>query len=228
MEKRPASTLAASFILNDRRYRGPRRWRYLPVAAVLALLTAACAGDNGSPAPTAEPTAEQTSEPTARPTAESPGGTAQDWATCESTEAGYSVDYPAGWETNSGDVLPPCSLFDPESAETEAGTEISTDIAVAITVQPVSLEEIRSGSSLGQTTLEEREETVNGRAAVRSEQESTGEGLYPPGLVSTQWLVSADGETISASTYDSGEMPYGEKQDILDEMIASLDLLEGD
>lgn len=204
-----------------------RRWRYLPAAVVIALATAACAGDGGSSAPTAEPTAEQTAQSTTRPTAESPGP-AQDWATCESAEAGYNVDYPAGWETNSGDVLPPCSLFDPESAETEAGTEISTDIAVAITVQPVSLEEIRSGDSLGQTTLQEREETLNGRAAVRSEQESTGEGLYPPGLVSTQWLVSANGETISASTYDSGEMPYGEKQDILDEMIASLEVLEGD
>lgn len=200
------------------------------MVAIFALTTAGCAGDNGSSAPTAEPTpastAEQTAEPTTQPTVQSPGP-AQDWATCESAEAGYRVDYPAGWETNSGDVLPPCSLFDPESAETEAGTEISTEIAVAITVQPVSLEEIRSGSSLGQTTLQEREETVNGRAAVRSEQESTGEGLYPPGIVSTQWLVSANGKTISASTYDSGELPYPEKQDILDEMIASLEVLEG-
>lgn len=51
--------------------------------------------------------------------------------------------------------------------------------------------------------------------------------MYPPGLASTQWLVSANGETISASTYDSGEMPYGEKQEILDEMVASLVVLEG-
>src|SRR5690606_21358777 len=33
---------------------------------------------------------------------------------CVNPREGYSVSYPAGWHVNPGDVLDPCSLFDPD------------------------------------------------------------------------------------------------------------------
>lgn len=145
------------------------------------------------------------------------------WITCESPEAGYRVDHPTVWSTNAGDVLPPCSLFDPEPFEVPEGTEIPAGLAIAITVEPPAA---GGGSGSGERVLSEREDSVDGYPATRLEAESTGEGLFPAGMRSTRWIVAAHGERIVARTHDRGTLAYEEKQTVLDRMMETLVVLD--
>lgn len=44
----------------------------------------------------------------------------------------YTVDYAAGWHTNSGAVAGACGCLDRHSSTVEAGTELVTDIVLNI------------------------------------------------------------------------------------------------
>ena len=184
------------------------------MAAITASLVAlaACSGSGGDDAGRGTTTTSTTDDTDARA-----------WATCVSEAEGYRIDHPAEWSTNDGDVMPPCSLFDPDPIEVPEQTQIPTDIAVAVTVEPVSAP---AGGGLGERVLSERDTTVDGRAATRVEVEATGEGLFPAGLRTTRWSIDAGDGRIVARTHDEGSLAYEEKQDVLDEMVASLVVLD--
>lgn len=178
-----------------------------------------------TPTPTAATTAtaSPTAIATATPTEEDASSTAG-WVACENDRDGYTVRHPRDWETNEGDVLPPCSLFDPDDVEVERGTEIPFAIAAVFRVEPVALERAAAGGD-AEEELDREETTVDGRDAVRREVESSGEALRPAGLRSTIWLVATgDEETLVATTHDAGALEYAEKQDLLDRMVDSLEL----
>lgn len=177
-----------------------------------ALVVAACGGDDG-----ADPTTTTATTSTTTSTTE-PQEAA--WTRCTNDEDGYSVEHPRDWVTNDGDVVPHCSLFDPEPIEAEEGTEIPADIAVAIYVDPVPFAEV--GESAGDEVLEEEDRTVDGRRALRQQVRATGEGMYPEGRLSTRWRVDLEGRTLFASSHDVGEPPYDEKVEVIDRMAASL------
>lgn len=213
---------------------GNHRRRGAVVAAVAVVLAACGGGDEDFerteppatvPTPTAAATASPTPSPQTTPTPTPTQAETDDvatWASCTNEEHGYTVEHPEDWQTNDGVVLPPCSLFDPGEVEVERGTEIPLDIAVAIRVEPVSLERITRGGR-GEEELDREEATAAGRDAVRREVEATGDALRPAGLRSTFWYVSLDeGQTLVASTHDAGDVSYGEKQDVLHRMIESL------
>jgi predicted small secreted protein len=103
---------------------GPLRAAFV----VLALLLAACNGNGDDTADTTtRPPVDETTTTT------EPDG---EWATCENPDEGYEVGYPADWESNAGDVMSPCSVFHPEPFEVPEATELPTDLAVAISVDP--------------------------------------------------------------------------------------------
>lgn len=78
----------------------PRSIRALIFGAFLPVLVAACAGEatdspvseDATPAPVEEVTFNR----------------------CSNPSAGYTLEYPQAWYTNSGDHLDPCRLLDPE------------------------------------------------------------------------------------------------------------------
>jgi hypothetical protein len=178
----------------------------LALVAVAALL-AGCGDDDGDGA--------------ARTTTSTTGDAG--WEECRHGEGIYSVEHPADWRTNSGDVLPTCTLFDPEPISVERGTEIPLDVAVSITVERVPAERIVEGDD-GEV-LDEREATVAGRSATRIEAEASGDLLHPEGTLTTRWVVPIDGSrSILARTHDIGDVDYERKQDVLDAMVRSLTL----
>ncbi len=65
--------------------------------------------------------------------------------------------------------------------------------------------------------------TVDGRAAVRMESESTGGGLHEPYFRAYQYFVDLGEETMVATTYDAGEPTFERRRRILDAMMRSFD-----
>ncbi len=184
-----------------------------PIVLILMLVLAAAACEREAaeqPPPVLEesPTGEQALGETSR---------------CSNPEIGYSVAYPAEWQTNPGDVMPECSLFDPAPIEVTPGTEIPFDIAVVIRRESVPFATI-AGEQRGQREMLREETTVAGRPAVRLETENTEALLRPEGARSYRYLLDLGGETLVAATHDAGELPYERKKQILDEMIATLQL----
>jgi hypothetical protein len=186
--------------------------RVLALAASVMLVAAACGDDDADPPDT---TPADTTTTTAPPDDESA------WVTCENPESGYTIEHPQDWTTNDGTVIAECSLFDPEPTEIEPGTEIPLDIAVLIVVDPVEAEQAWSEGP-GEEELSREEATIDGRDAVRQEIEADGSGFLPQGMRTTRWVVDLDDRSLIASTYDTGEPPYDEVVEVLDEMIETL------
>lgn len=137
----------------------------------------------------------------------------------------YSIEYPADWHVNSGDILNPCSLFDPDSIVVPENSEIPVEIAVSIDFEPVDFATLTE-DALGRRDLSRESATIDRREAVRIEGESTGAGLFEPGLRSYQYFIDLGDTTVIASTYDAGTLPFERKCQILDAMMATLDLLD--
>lgn len=198
---------------------------------VAAITLAACQpGEEPPTSPTTDATPQETAATaaptsTATPTERTTDGDATaGWVRCDNDADGFSVEHPPDWETNQGDVLPACSLFDPGDIEVERGTQIPFDIAATFRVEPVALDRIADGEP-SEEELSHEGASVDGRDAVRREVESSGEALRPAGMRSTFWLVAvADDETLIAGTHDVGELDYRNKQQTLDLMIESLEL----
>lgn len=196
--------------------RSPIRLAGLAVVVLLSLAMG-CSPDEPPAEPPDIPTA--TPEPTPSPNPD------EQWTSCTSPD-GYAIDYPADWATNDDpiDELAPCSLFDPEPGQLRTeGPQLPADIAVTVTVEAASFREVVAEDPHAEE-LDRLEATVDGREAVRVEQEATGEGLYPQGQRSTFWAVDLAGVTFVARTFDVGDPDYVVKQEALDEMVASVRL----
>jgi hypothetical protein len=141
---------------------------------------------------------------------------------CLNREEGYSVSYPEGWRVNTGGVLGDCSVFDPEPVRIPRDSEIPTDLAIVIGFQPVPISTL-AGDMRGRREISRETTTVDGRAAIRMDSESTGEGLHDAGLRSYEYFVDLGDSTMVAATHDSGPLPFARKRLILDAMMASFD-----
>lgn len=143
---------------------------------------------------------------------------------CTHPREGFSVSYPAGWTTNSGDVVPTCTAFNPEPFEIPRDSEMPFGIAVVIDVETVSYETIIEPSQW-ERILSDQPITIDGRNARRVEAESTGEGLAPPGMRSLRYVVDlGNGRALVATTHDIEGTDYQRNQEILGRMMVSLDL----
>ncbi|MEX2572309.1 MAG: hypothetical protein WD737_13505 [Gemmatimonadota bacterium] len=174
--------------------------------------------------PAAQPAPAEANGTTATVDAASPA-MATGAAQCLNREEGFAVQYPADWHVNTGDVMEPCSLFDPEPITVPRDSEVPIEIAIMIDFEGVPFATV-TGDVLGRREIARESITVDGREGVRIESATTGEGLHPPGIGSYQYFVDLGDTTMIATTYDAGGVTFGRKRQVLDEMMASFDFRE--
>lgn len=146
---------------------------------------------------------------------------------CVNREAGYVLRYPADWHVNGGEILGPCSLFDPEQIEIPRGSEVPVESALMIGLEPVPFTTL-TGEVLGRRDLSRERTTVDGREAMRIEGETTGDGLYDRGIRSYQYFVDLGDTTMVATTYGVGSLPLDRKRRVLDAMMETLAFTRSD
>lgn len=143
---------------------------------------------------------------------------------CSNPDVGYTVSYPEGWQTNSGEVITECRLFDPNEIQLEEGTEIPFDISVNIDRAEVTMDQATEFER-GYEVLEQQETTVAGRNAVTVLREATEDApMLEPGTRVYSYFVELDEGTLIASTYSVGDMDFERERDILDQMMETLEL----
>lgn len=176
---------------------------------------------DSTPTPPTAPTTDRPATPTPTATA-SPDEVA--FATCESDE--YTIDHPAAWETNEGDVIEPCRVFHPGDIDLEPQQDRSLHYAVSIYIDPVSFERASDPSGPNEV-LSHEEVTVAGRDAVAVEQRSSGDALVPEGERWYSYVVDLGDERILvAATHSVGETDYEEDKRTLDRMMETLELTQ--
>jgi hypothetical protein len=188
-------------------------------AAVLALVSAAAACER-----------RETADPAGGAAVEDAPVTAVDPAMeqtmeCANRVEGYALEYPSAWHVNTGELIGPCSLFDPDPIHVPRESEIPIEIAVMIGFQPIPFATL-TGETLGRRDLARERTTVDGREAMRIEGETTGDGLYDRGIRSYQYFVDLGDTTMVAATYEAGALPFERKRRILDAMMATFDFRE--
>ena len=191
--------------------------RFLALLAALTLVAAACSDDGDDATPDGPTTTGSTTSSSTTVDGEPA------WSTCENPEVAYRVAYPEGWVVNDGEVVPYCSLFDPEPFEVPEGTEVPTAIAVSIFAEEAPFDMVVTGGP-GFVESERREATVDGRPAVRQELVASGQGLHEEGLTVLRWTVDLGDGTLIAQTHDIPDTQPGfaEAQRVLDRMMGSL------
>lgn len=189
-----------------------KAWGVAVLLGGVALLTS-CGADGSTPDP-AVPGENVSVSPTPESSA---GGVAE----CTNEEARYTVAYPDDWETNSGEIMPACSLFDPGRIEIGAGSEIPPDIAVMILREAAPYSAVTAEDPSRDDSSREPT-TVDGKPALRVEGVTTGVGLYDRGMPAYHYFVDLAGETLVASTFGAGSLDFESKKDVLDRMMASI------
>lgn len=146
----------------------------------------------------------------------------------EPSTVSYSISFPDGWFTNTGnDAWAACSLFAAEEFEVSDDGTVPEQVAVTVNVPPGG-DFDPDGASF---TTEEY--TVDGVAAVRYEIEPTDGGFVSEPTV--VWIIAIRGSlpaegndqpylAISTSSGDPDE--FAEWVDVLDRMVATLDVGE--
>lgn len=142
---------------------------------------------------------------------------------CRDDELGYRVSYPDGWRTNPGEVLPACRLFDPAAIRVEAGTEVPLDIAVMIHPSPAPLDQFTASGHAAEVVAT-WETTVDGHDAVAVELRATGRAMLPEDARTYLYAVDLGDRRLVASTHDPGPPPYAHAREVLDAMMASMQL----
>jgi hypothetical protein len=196
-----------------------RRWLLtFALVAVMALLLAACPeddaiveDDNDVPEPTAEVDLAQS---------------------CENEQWGYTVDYPGDWVTNEDedDVLPPCSAFDPDAVEIDLAGERPIDATIVFNRSAQSYEH-RIAERADQDEMSREEATVDGHEATVIQYEATGRSAtFPQGTQVYAYYINLEGATLIVTTavVNGDETAFDEAQDVLDAMMASIDIYEVD
>ena len=156
----------------------------------------------------------------------SPTGAIELSQRCVNEELGFAISYPAGWQTNDGDVVSRCTVFHDESFALEEGTEIPFTMMVAIEHADVPFQEIVDPEQ-DRPAIEiddHRETTVAGRDAVVISGEGTGAASLPNGMPVYRYAVDVQDGTFIAATYGVGNLDeFERKRTILDQMMASLE-----
>jgi hypothetical protein len=188
----------------------------LALAAMLVIGVVACETPPPPAAPPAAGTANSAEIAGSEPVPELGGE-------CTNREGNFTVRYPAAWQTNRGDVVGPCSIFDPDPIEIPVDSEFPIEFAVMMNVERAPFASL-TGEMLGRRDISKEATDVDGRQAVRIESESTGEGLYDAGIRSYGYFVDLGETTMIATTWDAGSLPFEQKRRILDAMMATVEL----
>ena len=145
--------------------------------------------------------------------------------TCEADR--YTVGYPAGWATNPGTVVPRCRFFHPQPFTLPEATEV-VDRAVILDVESIPFARMAASTGGGsEEVLSERPMTVSNRSALRVEARSAG-GLLPPGTASLRYMIDLGDATLVAVTYGVGGTDHQHNRNVLEAMVASLVIPDGE
>lgn len=209
--------------------------RLMPCLAALALVLAACGDDDTDSAAddtsttasttttsapsTTSTSVEETTSTTAATTTPT-GGSAELAVSCDSPD-GFTIAYPEDWAAVSD-----CGQFGPEPLDEPAPATDERTGVVSAFIDPVPFEQVAEPA---EGDRERREETVDGRTAVRVEGEQSGAGLYPEGTAYVRWIVDvSDGggpATLFVDAYDLGyDIEFAQAVDVLDQMVQTLEI----
>ncbi|MEL6459935.1 MAG: S-layer homology domain-containing protein [Cyanobacteria bacterium J06621_15] len=161
-----------------------------------------------------------------KPDAQSPQKQADDvpinlGQTCKNEAIGYTVNYPVGWQTNSGDVVKKCQIFDFRSIQLRERSE-DFDEAIYFDLEKVPFERILKARSQGLREISRQETIVNNRRAVVIETESTGLALLPKGIRAYKYMIDFNDKTLVVVTYQVKSQNYQRNREVLDKMIKSI------
>jgi hypothetical protein len=185
-------------------------------SAAALLLLSGCLGTGADPATPEAPDAGPA-------VGAEPGATQR----CENEEFGFGVEYPGDWHTNPGELFAACSLFDPDPLELEHEAQLAVEVAVLIRREDVRYTDMIEPDPFFEDMLSEERTTVANRNAIVAEARARATSAIPEGTVSYRYYVDLGEESIIAETYDAGDLDYEAKKRVLDEMMASLEVLEG-
>ncbi|MBW3548439.1 MAG: hypothetical protein KY452_09940 [Actinobacteria bacterium] len=208
----------------------PRRSPWvLTLVATVSLVAAACGngGDTGANDSTGTTSTTTTTTSGDETTTSTQAGGVVLAQSCTNAEDGYSIQFPEGWSTNEGEVVPTCRFFHPQPFEVPEATEVF-GLAVTVKVDDVPFSRVAGEEgSLGERVLSREETTVAGQQAVRVEAQSTGDVLLPEGVHTYRYHVEVGNGTLTATTHDVGELDYEANKEVLDEMMETLELDAG-
>ncbi|EAZ88390.1 hypothetical protein [Crocosphaera chwakensis] len=145
--------------------------------------------------------------------------------TCTNEKVGYQVNYPQNWQTNSGDVMNDCQVFDPNSAKVPEQTE-SISKAIYLRVEENTPFDLVSQENLGEQHLSKETLTIDSYQAVAVESESTGRAMLPKGQRNYSYIVDLGNRTFIATTYDVPNNNYTKNKQILDDMLKTIEFSE--
>ncbi len=156
---------------------------------------------------------------------------------CTNEAVGYTVSYPVGWQTNSGEVVKQCQIFDFRSVQLRERSE-DFDEAVYFDLENVPFERIVNAPSQGLKVISRTEtmvgvkrsstvseacpKDIGNRRAVVTETESTGLTILPKGVRSYKYLIDFKGKTLIVVTYQVKSQNYQRNKKVLDKMIDSI------
>lgn len=186
--------------------------RYVTTIAVmlLSLLAGACGRSIDTPA--AAPGPDQ-SRPASTPETQR----------CVNPQDGYSLSYPVGWHTSTGDVLPTCTVFDDEPVELTEGTEVPFDVTVFLDVVDRPISDL-DDDDLAIDVVERQTGRIDDRDAVEVRFRSTGHGLLPEDVIGHRILLDLrEGATLMASTYELDGRPLEDNVDTMRRMLRTLE-----
>lgn len=199
--------------------------RLLLGCVAVALTLAACdtSGDlNGaSDAPSPTPTVADTA---ATPSVSPSPDPAERLVRCENPE-GFTISYPEAWSTNPGDVVPRCSLFDPEPFDVPMATDERV-AAVSAYIDPVPFDRVsapRDRRDADRTQL-----TIDGLDSVRVEFAAGPNSLWPEGTPITSYMIDipqspdSGDRTLFVDTVGLPGFEYEENQATLDRMARTV------
>ena len=195
----------------------------LVLFAAIALLIGACGDDDDTAATTTTQTSETSTTDASTTTTTDPDET-DGWQRCDNPE-GFSLSYPADWETNDGSVVAECSQFDPESFQVPEATDARV-AAITAFVDPVAFNDVAAPE---RDSENQRDLTaVDGHQAVRLEGPA-GE-LYPDDATSVRYIIDLslgidDGAgTLFVDTIELSDMDFDRNVGVLDRMVRTIEL----
>ena len=147
---------------------------------------------------------------------------------CENPE-GFALGYPEEWHTNSGDVVPLCSQFNPDPFEVPRGTDERV-AAITAWIDPVSFE--RASAPREGRDEQRRDVVIGGRDGLRLEYNVGRHSIWPEGTPITVYMVPLEessggrARTLFVDTVALPDFDYERNQEILERMVATLELTD--
>lgn len=221
----------------------PARTGIRPAVAIGAVLVFALgigagalvfSGDDDEPGvldvTTTTPVTETTvpvTETTATTTTSTTTEVVPQFATCQNTRYGWTLEYPADWYTDdAGDPELTCTMFDPEPFEVELDTE-PYFVRVFATWAGNDYETMVASAMEGtfSTVLDRQDLQLDGRRASAFLLEETGEGFFDAGWLRYEYYVEWGPTTsfLLSLTNPPGAF-FDDAVPVVDAMARSLEL----